>query len=171
MGYTVYTLYGHRQAVAGPAVGESVTPGQFIGNVGNSGQSFGAHLHFEVHLVPPGGSLTWDNNNPSFESPRTAVNPRAYVGSGSIDPDPDPGPEPGGALRIYDRISIAGQASDRFHPKPDGDFQVLRPVWGRSFDVTPGSNITVAIQAITSSGSSAKKGASRSTLTAIASFS
>lgn len=43
------TLYGHCSSV-GVSVGQYVYQGQPIGRVGNSGYSFGAHLHFEVHV-------------------------------------------------------------------------------------------------------------------------
>jgi murein DD-endopeptidase MepM/ murein hydrolase activator NlpD len=43
------TLYGHlSQILVGPC--QSVSAGQTIGLVGNTGNSFGAHLHFEVRL-------------------------------------------------------------------------------------------------------------------------
>lgn len=43
------TLYAHCSSV-GVYVGQYVYQGQPIGRVGNSGYSFGAHLHFEVHV-------------------------------------------------------------------------------------------------------------------------
>ncbi len=43
------TLYAHCSSV-GVYVGQYVYQGQAIGRVGNSGYSFGAHLHFEVHV-------------------------------------------------------------------------------------------------------------------------
>lgn len=43
------TLYAHCSSV-GVSVGQYVYQGQPIGRVGNSGYSFGAHLHFEVHV-------------------------------------------------------------------------------------------------------------------------
>jgi murein DD-endopeptidase MepM/ murein hydrolase activator NlpD len=54
------TCYGH-QSRLGTSVGASVTQGQVMGYVGNTGNSFGAHLHFEVRIngtpVDPMGYL------------------------------------------------------------------------------------------------------------------
>lgn len=44
------TLYGHMQSAPSVTVGQQVIAGQIIGAVGNTGVSFGAHLHFEVHV-------------------------------------------------------------------------------------------------------------------------
>ena len=42
-----YFLYGHLNGY-NVKTGENVTKGQKIGKVGNTGQSYGAHLHFEI---------------------------------------------------------------------------------------------------------------------------
>src|SRR5699024_10917532 len=47
-GRTVTTVYGHLSSV-NVSNGQTISRGQVIGGVGNTGQSFGYHLHFEVH--------------------------------------------------------------------------------------------------------------------------
>lgn len=50
-GQRVSTLYGHMtNGTRAVSAGQTVQPGQFIGKVGNTGRSYGAHLHFEVHV-------------------------------------------------------------------------------------------------------------------------
>jgi murein DD-endopeptidase MepM/ murein hydrolase activator NlpD len=44
--------YGHLSRISVRA-GQSVMPGQLVGRVGNTGNSFGSHLHLEIH--PSGG--------------------------------------------------------------------------------------------------------------------
>lgn len=54
-GQAVSTLYAHMTSGTRQVeVGETVAAGQLIGGVGNTGNSYGAHLHFEVAV---GGSL------------------------------------------------------------------------------------------------------------------
>lgn len=48
-GRRVYTLYAHLSSV-NVSQGQSVSQGQVIGYSGNTGNSYGAHLHFEVRL-------------------------------------------------------------------------------------------------------------------------
>ncbi|HZH25233.1 MAG TPA: peptidoglycan DD-metalloendopeptidase family protein [Solirubrobacteraceae bacterium] len=59
-GGALSTCYGH-QSRYGTSAGASVSRGQVIGYVGNTGHSFGAHLHFEVRIngspVDPMGYL------------------------------------------------------------------------------------------------------------------
>jgi murein DD-endopeptidase MepM/ murein hydrolase activator NlpD len=57
---SLVTCYAH-QSRLGTSVGASVSQGQVMGYVGNTGNSFGAHLHFEVRVngspVDPMGYL------------------------------------------------------------------------------------------------------------------
>jgi murein DD-endopeptidase MepM/ murein hydrolase activator NlpD len=69
-GYGLYTCIAHSSSVStcyahqsrfGARVGDNVRQGDVIGYVGNTGHSFGAHLHFEVRIngkpVDPMGYL------------------------------------------------------------------------------------------------------------------
>jgi murein DD-endopeptidase MepM/ murein hydrolase activator NlpD len=48
-GNGIETIYGHSSKLL-VKVGQKVNAGDVIGLVGNTGHSFGAHLHFEVHV-------------------------------------------------------------------------------------------------------------------------
>jgi murein DD-endopeptidase MepM/ murein hydrolase activator NlpD len=50
-----YTQYGHLSSIS-VSVGQSVTPGQRIGLSGATGNTTGAHLHFEARTSPEYGS-------------------------------------------------------------------------------------------------------------------
>lgn len=79
-GHTVKTVYGHMNTSPYVSVGQAVTKDTVLGPVGNTGGSFGAHLHMEVHNCPIGGGINWMNQDPSPSAPRTAVNPRDFMG-------------------------------------------------------------------------------------------
>lgn len=50
------SYYGHLNSTA-VAAGQAVTPGQVVGQLGNTGQSTGPHVHLEIH---PGGGAAVD---------------------------------------------------------------------------------------------------------------
>lgn len=68
-GDNLKTLYAHIQD-GGFLIsdGAQVAKGQGIGKIGNTGNSFGAHLHFETHV----GNLNWNN-------PGSHMNPRDFM--------------------------------------------------------------------------------------------
>ncbi|WP_111645043.1 murein hydrolase activator EnvC family protein [Paranoxybacillus vitaminiphilus] len=65
-GQVFTTVYAHLESrLVGE--GQTVSKGQMIGYMGNTGRSFGAHLHFELHRGPWNGAKS------------NAVNPRNYI--------------------------------------------------------------------------------------------
>ena len=60
------TVYGHLSGID-VSSGTSVSKGQAIGRMGNTGNSTGTHLHFEIHVGPWNGKST------------NSVNPLRYV--------------------------------------------------------------------------------------------
>ncbi|MGB6407429.1 MAG: peptidoglycan DD-metalloendopeptidase family protein [Planococcus donghaensis] len=65
-GRTHATVYAHMSSI-NVSVGQSVSQGQQVGGMGNTGRSTGTHLHFEIHVGPWNGSRS------------NAVNPAPYV--------------------------------------------------------------------------------------------
>lgn len=65
-GRTHATVYAHMNSI-NVSVGQSVSQGQQVGGMGNTGRSTGTHLHFEIHVGPWNGSRS------------NAVNPSPYV--------------------------------------------------------------------------------------------
>ena len=73
-GETVATAYGHMwENGIHAAVGDRVTAGQHIGDVGSAGRSSGPHLHFEVRLGGSAGEVTdpasWLNEHNAADLP------------------------------------------------------------------------------------------------------
>lgn len=67
----VYTLYAHLSAIT-VSVGQSVSAGQQVGNVGSTGNSSGPHLHFEVR------------NHPTAFTSGTFINPLTWLRSHGV---------------------------------------------------------------------------------------
>lgn len=65
-GQVMTTVYGHFESLS-VSNGQSVTKGQLLGYMGNTGNSTGPHLHFEIHHGPWNGSRS------------NSVNPLRYV--------------------------------------------------------------------------------------------
>ncbi len=61
------TIYAHMRTVPAVRQGQSVSQGTFLGYQGNTGESRGQHLHFELHKG------TWN------QSKSNAVDPRPYL--------------------------------------------------------------------------------------------
>ena len=55
----MYTMYAHLTKNLNVSVGQTVTKGQIIGSMGNSGSSTGAHLHFGVSVGYPDQGGSW----------------------------------------------------------------------------------------------------------------
>ena len=74
-GRYIYSTYAHLSAWY-VNVGDVVTPDTVIGKMGNTGYSFGAHLHLELTTCDwhAGGGCTWATYQ------KSTINPRQYIG-------------------------------------------------------------------------------------------
>ncbi len=78
-GVTWETVYAHmRSGSRTVKQGDYVTQGQTIGVMGETGEAYGQHLHFEMHK----GSWNMNKSN--------AVNPLDYLGKGGVVGTPQP---------------------------------------------------------------------------------
>lgn len=70
-GGTLYTTYNHLSAVT-VKIGQKVTAGQRVGNIGETGAAAGTHLHFEVWVTYPwaGGDISGARNPLLYTSPK-----------------------------------------------------------------------------------------------------
>ena len=71
-GQYIQTRYAHLQKTPFYSTGQTVIAGQTIGAMGNTGDSSGVHLHFEVRVRNNSGSCIANSES-------TAVNPLNYV--------------------------------------------------------------------------------------------
>jgi murein DD-endopeptidase MepM/ murein hydrolase activator NlpD len=76
---TWHTVYYHLQKPSHLAVGDEVKAGQIIAKSGNTGQSTGPHLHWELRK-----SRTWGDT----------TDPMPYVVGPFVEYEPEPVPEP-----------------------------------------------------------------------------
>lgn len=71
-GTYIQTRYAHLNSMPSVRTGATVKAGTLIGYMGNTGQSEGVHLHFEVRLSPNGKPCSTANDS-------IAVNPSKYI--------------------------------------------------------------------------------------------
>lgn len=107
-GSATFALYGHMCCGRGTRLGRSsikarvgdrVSAGEVIGQVGTTGRSTGPHLHMLMRQVPRGAASSYRNPNASaFFTRRYAANPENYIsvggcgrarGTGGADHDHD----------------------------------------------------------------------------------
>jgi hypothetical protein len=94
------TIYAHLSNVA-VSLGQEVAKGKMIGRSGNTGNSTGPHLHFEMRLEPQ-----MDNGYGG------AVDPTPYFEETQIEPEkPSTIPEKGTARVIWQTLNIRSTAA------------------------------------------------------------
>lgn len=76
-GDSYFSRYLHLESQSPIGVGQTVTRGQNIGTMGNTGDSSGIHLHFEVATSQAG-----------FGTEAGTIDPEQYIGGTVPDPDP-----------------------------------------------------------------------------------
>lgn len=103
-GWTVYLYYNNTLRVLNQHMGridvqngQKVKQGQVIGLMGNTGDSFGAHLHIEVQVYKNG---KWTPVEPSqyTEVPNYVGK---HPGNDKLDSSPNPNPSPTPARELY----------------------------------------------------------------------
>lgn len=68
------SLYAHMESRSTREPGTAIAKSEIVGPMGNTGNSFGAHLHLEIHI---GATIVWNtNNNGGY---RSAVDPKPFL--------------------------------------------------------------------------------------------
>lgn len=159
-GKTVATAYAHSwETGIHVNVGDRVTAGRHIADVGSSGQSTGPHLHFEVRLGGTNGEYTdpavWLNQHNASDLPTPDDTGSGNCATGT-DPDA-PNPVDGDPDQLVDDPTTDGQITRRmlnvYHQTlaafPDTSWSCYSPrpgtssehPLGRACDVTFGNAI------------------------------
>lgn len=75
-GRYIYSTYAHLSRFANISVGQYISHNTTIGNMGNTGYSFGAHLHLEITSCDwnKGGGCTWAAYQKNTINPYSLVN-------------------------------------------------------------------------------------------------
>lgn len=93
-GNVLFTLYAHMpNTLYTPAPGTYLRKGEVIGVVGNTGNSSGPHLHFELFSYAPDATVPWSVDDPWTEGalglrldpPPPRVNPATEANWGGLD--------------------------------------------------------------------------------------
>jgi murein DD-endopeptidase MepM/ murein hydrolase activator NlpD len=116
-GQPIYTLYGHLRSLE-VRVGQRVTAGDRVGEVGSAGVAIGPHLHFEVRV----GDNTYDaTRNPELWLLPLPYNgrPNGAIAGRVLDRDGNPIPELTVAIRPISTES--DQPRNRFIQTYSGD--------------------------------------------------
>lgn len=121
-GVTYETLYAHLDSRDVP-VGATVYQGQVLGSMGNTGDSSGQHLHFEVHKGTWNGSKSnaqdplnyikttegkYQKGNFTYQVGTETIYPISYNGNTDITAKVTSSSATGGEYRVYLQRSING---------------------------------------------------------------
>lgn len=141
------TIYGHlKQWTVAVAVGDVVTCGTPLGEVGSSGYSTGPHLHFEVR--DPANTAEDPFDGPCSYPPTYWTTQGAYEGLPGEACGPPPVCEPTGPLRCGDVLDVSNDGPGsvrRTHRYGCVDFTYSGPEQVWSLELGSGGPVTLSM--------------------------